>query len=586
MPTPVRYAVDLRDRARHLVTVTMAVPDDVAGPVELVMPTWTPGSYVMRDYVHHVQQVHARDDLGHRLPVVANSHTSWTVDAPGPFTVTWELYANSMTVRTNHVDDHHALLVAPATFITISGVRDRAHRVCFDAGEVVHGMLARDGDDHVAPTLDLLMDAAFEVEGTTPFPTATVAVDGIDHRFVWAGHGGAPDLDDIAATMDKIAVATRDLLDDRLPQPAYTFLCTGFDGGSGGGLEHRDGSVLLTPITATATEAGRARLQSLIAHEYLHLANVKRMVPAELVAPSLTRHVHSPSLWVAEGWTHYYDAVLPSRAGLWDVDRLLETLSGRIAAMQDRPGARLQSVADASWSAWTKLYVRDENSANAGTDYYGHGGLLAWCLDLLIRRADPGSDGLDDALRGLWRRFGDTSALPPTVGYRPEDVVAAVSDAAGRDLTAFFDAHVTGLEPPPVAELVGTVGLEVQAHVADDAPPRLGVTTRDDDHGTTIASVQRWGPAWEAGITGGDRLLAVDGLRVEPRSLDAVLRMHAPGATVDVTVFSGPRLRTLPVTLGEPTPTPRLRPVTEPDDRQRAAFRSWSGQDLPADAPE
>lgn len=582
MPQPVRYEVDLAHRARHLVTVRLAVPDDVDGPVELVMPTWTPGSYVMRDYVHHVQQVCAHDAAGTSLAVVATGHTTWRVAAPGPFTVTWELYANTLTVRTNHVDDHHALLVAPATFVTIIGARDREHRVRFPAGGRVHGMLPRDGDDHVAATLDLLLDAAFEVEGDIGFPTVTRDVDGIAHRFVWAGHGPAPDLDDIAATMEAVARATRDVLDDELPHPQYTFLCTGYDGQSGGGLEHRDGSVLLVPVTTPATADGRARLQSLIAHEYFHLANVKRMLPVELVAPSLTEHVHSQSLWVAEGWTHYYDAVLPARAGLWDATRLLEAFASRLTALHDRPGTKLQSVADASWTAWTKLYVRDENSANAGTDYYGHGGLLAWCLDLLLRRARPGSDGLDDAVRILWRRFGDTSPLPPTTGYRPHDVLDAVSEAAGTDLSAFFDAHVTGLEPPPVAELADVVGLEVATSVAGDAPPDLGATTSDDDHWTSITAVRRWGPAWEAGITGGDRLLAVDGLRVEPGRLDSVLRLHDPGDTVDVSVFCGPRLRTLQVTLGEPAARLVVRPLADPVDEQRRAFRAWSGHDLPA----
>lgn len=581
MTAALRHRVDLSGRNQHLVRLTMSIPDDVPGPVRLVMPTWTPGSYVMRDYVHHVQQLEVLDADGHHLDVEPEGHTAWVVDHAGPLEVRWELYANDLTVRTNHVDDHHALLVAPATFLGVEGCRDREHRVSFGDGDVVHGMLPRVGDEFVAATLDLLVDSAFEVEGDDPFPVVERIVDGIPHRFVWSGHGPGPDPDALGDAMEAIAAATRDLLADDLPMDDYTFLCASWDSGRGGGLEHRDGATLLMPSTALATPDGRARLQSLLVHEYLHLANVKRVMPAELVRPSLTDHVHTTSLWVAEGWTSWFEGPLCTRAGLWDVDRLLADLARRVDGVRTRPGARLQSVAEASWTAWTKAYVFDENSTNAGTDYYRHGSVVAWCLDLLVRRRRPESGGLDDAFRLLWRTFGDTSDRPPTSGYTPADVLDAVSEAAGTDLTWFFDEYVTGRAFPPIEDLVGVVGLQLDVEVGDDTPPRLGASTSNDDQGVTLDAVERWGPAWDAGLTGGDRLLALDGIRVESGKLDQALRAHRPGDEVEVAVFSGPRLLRRRVTLGEPRGRTRLRPVADPDDRQRTAFRHWTGHDLP-----
>ncbi len=595
-PLPLRHVVSLRERNQHLVTVTLTIPDDVDGPVRLVMPTWTPGSYVMRDYVHHVQRLEVRDADGHEVATVPCGHTAWEVDRAGPLEVTWELYANEHTVRTNHVDDHHALLVAPATFLAVEGCRDREHRVAFADGVVAHGMLPRearsegDGDpadddrprdgDFVAATFDLLVDSAFEVEGRTSFPIVTRTVDDVAHRFVWSGHGPGPDVDRVGDAMAAIAEATAALLDDDLPQPAYTYLCTSWERG-GGGLEHRDGSVLQMPATALVGEDGLARFWTLLAHEYLHLANVKRLTPAELVRPSLVEHVHTTSLWVAEGWTSWFEGPLCVRAGLWDVDRLLRDLARRVDGVRHRPGVRLQSITEASWTAWTKAYVVDENSANAGTDYYRHGSLVAWCLDLLVRRRRPDGGGLDDAFRLLWRTFGDTSDRTPTVGYEPADVVDAVSEAAGTDLTWFFDEYVTGRAFPPVADLVDVVGLDLDVKVDDDAPPLLGVATSDDDQGVVIDAVERWGPAWQAGLTGGDRLLAVDGVRVERDRLADVLRAHEPGDDVEVAVFSGPRLLRRRVTLGEPRGRTRLRPIDDPTPDQRTAFTAWLGQDLP-----
>ncbi len=407
------------------------------------------------------------------------------------------------------------------------------------------------------------------------FPHVEVDVAGVPHRFAWSGHGGRPDLERVGQDIAHIAAAAVDLFEGDLPVEAYTFLCVGWDEG-GGGLEHRDGSVLMMPVTTFQDDDTYAKLQTLIAHEYLHLWNVKRLRPAELVRPDLVAHTHTRLLWVAEGWTAYYDELLPLRAGRWTVDRYLKTAGELLDRVTERPGTRLQSVEEASHQAWTKQYIRDENSDNAGTDYYGHGAVLAWCLDLLARRERPDGDGLDDAFRSLWRRFGTSG-----VGFTDVDVRAALADAAGTELGWFFDAHVAGRALPAVEDLVGVVGLSLERPDPDHPTPSLGVTTDEDDQGVRFPTVLRDGPAWEAGLTGGDRLVAVDGQVVGAGKLATVLRAHAAGDTVELTVVRGPRLLQLPVVLGDPFRPHRLRPVAEPTDAQQAAFRRWTGHDLP-----
>lgn len=579
MPTtPLRYRIGLERRRQHLVDVTLVVPADLAGGARIVMPTWTPGSYVVRDYVHHVQQIEARLPDGTPVALHPDGHTAWRLpdgvaDAVG---VHLELYANDLTVRTNHVDDHHALLVGAATFPYVEGAEERRHEVAFDdVAEPVWSLLPEEDGSHVAEDLDHLVDCAFEVGD---HPVATYSVGGVEHRFVYAAHGGHPDLDRIAHDAEAIGEAAVELFDGELPVDRYTFLHVGWNEG-GGGLEHRDGAVLMMPVLAFQSPDDYARFQALLAHEYLHLWNVKRLVPAELGELRYDAPVHTTSLWVAEGWTAFYDELLPLRAGLWSVKRYLEHLRDNLAQVTETPGAALQSVEEASYHAWTGLYVRDENWRNKGVNYYGHGALLAWCLDLTIRQQQPDGPGLDGALRALWREFGGRG------GYGPDDVVRAVSDAAGRDLGGFFDRHVRGRQVPPVEELVDVVGLRLvdETPADDDAappPPDLGVETSEDDQGVTLTTVLRGRPAWHGGLTGGDRLLAIDGLRVGRGQLDTVLRAHDPGAKVEVAVFRGPRLLTVPVTLGEPRPKRKLTRVADPDESQRTAFRRWTGRDL------
>lgn len=556
----------------------MTVPADLAGH-RLVFPTWTPGSYVMRDYVHHLQQIRAVDGSGREVLLSPDGHTRFTTvgDVVGELRVTYELYANELTVRTNHVDDHHALLVAPATFLLVAGGRDREHHVTFLGSEPVWSLLPAGDVDrtYVASDADQLVDSAFEYGS---HPSVAVTVAGVVHEFVWSGHAGSPDLPRVGADIEAIAGAAVELFDGDLPSPFYRFLATAWDAG-GGGLEHRDGSVLMTPTTTFHDVEDYARFQSLVAHEYLHMWNVKRLVPRELVHPHPVEHAHTTSLWVAEGWTSYYDELLPLRAGLWDLTRYLKTLNVLLDGVLERPGVALQSVASASWHAWTGLYVRDENAINAGVNYYSHGAMLAWCLDLTIRGQRPDSEGLDEAFRLLWKRHAGS-----VDGYTQDDVTRAVSDAAGVDLQGFMDQFVMDSGVPDVAALVGNVGLRLVRSAARDAPPNLGVQTTDDDSGVVISAVLRDGPAWAAGVTGGDRLLALNGHLLRRGTLPAVLREHEPGDTVDVAVTRGPRLIHHQVRLGDPISTRKLVPDENASADAHKAFKRWTGHDLPAES--
>lgn len=581
MPTPIRYRVDLADRDHHLVEVRLTVPADLSAGARLVLPVWTPGSYVVRDYARHVQAIDAADADGHHVPLRMDSRTSWRLpeEVSGPVTVVYELYANDLTVRTNHVDDHHALLIPAATFLTVEAGADRPHEVTVvpsPEGHRVWSLLppladAGEADTFVAEHRDHLIDSAFEVGD---LPHVAFEVDGVPHTFVWSGHGPAPDLDQVAEDTTAIARAAIELFEGELPIDAYTFLCAGWDSG-GGGLEHRDGAVLQIPVRVGTDEDLYARFLALIAHEYLHLWNVKRLVPAALVHPDHERPTHSESLWVAEGWTAYYDELLPTRAHRWTARRYLDVLRDTERTVTESPGVRRQALRQASFEAWTKHYVRDENTANVATDYYGHGSLVACELDLRLRGADPDGDGLDEVLRTLWRRHAGSRD-----GYTEGDVLDAIAAVGGDDLAALIDRRVGAAGPADLSDPVVQVAGLRWADGDGPATPDLGVRISEDDRGVTLATVLRDRPAWQAGLTGGDVLVAVEGQRVARCGLDHALRVHEPGATVAVTVGRGPRLLTRPVTLGEPRPTRRLVPVDAPSETQQQTFARWTGRKL------
>ena len=575
-PEPITYLVDLSGRDQHLVGVRMRIPADaVADGGRLTIATWTPGSYVVRDYVHHLQRISASDAMGAALTLTPDGLSAWLLPAvDNDVTVELEWYAYEASVRTNHVDDRHALLVGAATFPCLEGARSRAHHVHLTGvahDHEVASLLPGEGlGPYVADDHEHLVDAAFEVG---ILRSSSVDVHGVEHRIVWSGHGEGMDVRGLTDDLGRIAHAATALFGGELPATRFTVLAVD---GEGGGLEHRDGCVVAFPPHASTDLERRRRLQGLLAHEHFHLWNVRRLVPVDLLAPPLDRPVLTTSLWIAEGWTSYYDRLLPARAGLWQVSELLAALDRLREAVDGMPGALLQSLHDASRTAWTKHYRRDENSPNAGTDYYAHGALVAFTLDLRLRTLAPHGDGLDDVLRDLWRRHGPDASGQPR-GYTEQDVLDALERAGGADVAqlAVMLTTVPGV-PDPTPDL-SVLGLREVVDPSDDAP-RLGVLAGTDGGRIVLRTVLRGGSAWDAGVSGGDVLLAIDGETLTPDELPTVLRRHGADSTVTVTLQRGPRLIERVVRLMPAQPRRRLRIDADADVTARARFSRWAGQ--------
>jgi predicted metalloprotease with PDZ domain len=579
---PVTAVVDLSARDQHLVSVDLRFPAGLlVDGGRLVMPTWTPGSYVVRDYVHHLQRISARDASGSPVPLRIDGTSAWRVGAvapdQGPVTVSLEWYAFDLSVRTNSVDHDHALLLGAATFPFLASARERPHHVSFFGlrpQDVVTSLLSgTDDGPYIAEDHQHLVDAAFAIGASR---VATRDVAGVEHRVVWAGGDDDVDVEVLADDLARLAQAAVDLFEGDLPAPRYTVIAVD---GDGGGLEHRDGCVVAFRPEAVADGARRQRIAGLLSHEHLHLWNIRRMAPTGLVDPDLEHPVVTPSLWIAEGWTSYYDRILPARAGLRSVAGLLEDLTSLRGAVLRLPGIALQSLHDASRTAWTKHYRRDENSPNAGTDYYAHGALVAFELDLWLRRQAPDGDGLDAVLRALWRRFG-TSAGRPHHGYTEDDVLELIAQAGGDALASRCVALTTEPGAPDLGPHLAAIGLRLEPE--EPGPPELGVLLGADTARVHIRSVLRDGAAWRAGVSGGDVLVAIDDTLVGPGGVEATLRGRSAGQPVQLTLERGRRLLQREVVLGAATQRERIIVDDGASDGARRAFTRWCAQAFPS----
>jgi len=581
MPQAVHYRVSMTRPHSHLFEVEATFP---GGPdvLDAVLPVWTPGSYLVREYARHLQDVTAVGPSNAPLPVQRADKRTFRVRAGGqPVTLRYRVYAHELTVRTSHLDGSHGYFNGATLFLYTEGTRHLEHHVTVvePEGWKTFCALERQGRAFVASDYDELVDSPFEVGPHTPL---CFTASGVPHEVVVWGDSVA-DPEKLTSDMQRICEAEARLFGG-LPMKRYLFLVYLSDKGRGG-LEHQASTALLFPRTGLLSSRGWEDFLTLAAHEYFHLWNVKRVKPRSLVPFDYSQENYTTLLWAFEGMTSYYDNLFVRRAGLMSANRYLTRLGEALTSLHTTPGRRVQTLADASLMSWIKHYRPDENSPNSAISYYLKGEVVCALLDLEIRRATGDGKSLDDVVRLLWQRYGSGT------GVEEHGVEAAVNEVAGKDLTAFFDRAVRSTEELDYSVL-SHVGLELGFRVRESSgdkggtpPPRkssevkprgwLGLAIKGN---ATVAVVTDGSPAMEAGLYPEDEVVALDGYKTDGAGLLSRSEDRRPGDTVRVTVFRRDKLMEIPVVLGQkPADAAYLTRVDRPTEAQKAAFHAWLG---------
>ena len=472
---------------------------------ELRLPAWTPGSYLIRDYVRHLEALEVRQGE----VAVATSRPSqacWRLDLTSlaPLVVHYRLQATELSVRTCHLSADHGFLALAGVVLQVSGERWNPHRMELQLPEGWQAFipLPCDGANAwIAGDFDRLIDSPVEVG---PHPCHRFCVADVPHRWVtWGADLPADDplwLADVA----QIALACCRLMGEPAPaSPNYLFVLH-LLAEAYGGLEHDHASVLQFGRRALAASGGRRKLLQLVAHEYLHQWNVRRLRPAELTPIDYDRATIVPGLWFAEGVTSYLDLLLPLAAGLGTEAELLEDLGADLSRYLLTPGRRVQGLRQSAEEAWVKLYRQDASSADSQISYYLKGAVVALVLDLHLRRQ---GSCLAMVLRALWRRYGAWGR-----GYRNADLIAAFAEQAA-DLAELLPHWLESTDDPDLAGYLADVGLVLVPKPATE--PFLGWLLEDAaDRAMQLKRVHRNGPAERAQLQPGDELLALDGVRL------------------------------------------------------------------------
>jgi predicted metalloprotease with PDZ domain len=574
---PVRYTLSFPAPLTHYVEVEATYPTDGQSEITLMMPVWTPGSYLVREYSRNVEALSATNSNRARLPVEKTRKNRWRVQTNGARSVAvhYRVYAHEMSVRTNWIDDEFALLNGAPTFITLLTALNRPHEVklVLPTGwsRSVSAMPAGNAPDtYRAADYDTLVDSPI-VAGNPAIYEFSAA--GKRHYLVNVAERG--DWDGKKAAQDLAAVVQKTIdFWGAAPYDAYYFL--NVIGGAGGGLEHKSSTVLNPSRDSTETRQDYLGWLSAASHEFFHAWNVKRLRPIELGPFDYENEVYTRSLWFVEGVTDYYADLQNHRAGVTTVDEYLGALSGEIANLQTTPGRLVQPAELASYDAWIKYYRPDDNSVNASISYYTKGLVIGFALDAKIRHLTGGAKSLDDLMRLMYQRFSGAK------GFTSENLrataVEIVGGSSGPDLQRWLVRALETTDEIDYREALELFGLMFKP-VPSPPMVSLGVSTRAEDGRTIVTTVRRGSPAAQAGIDVNDAIVAVNDVPVSQSQLAPALARVGAGNSARITIGRRGIARAIDVTLAaDPSQAWSLALKPDAAPAQRARLSAWLGE--------
>ncbi|MDY6784410.1 MAG: M61 family metallopeptidase [Cyanobacteriota bacterium] len=569
------YRVTMSPPESHLFEVSLQVPSWTSPVLNLKMPVWTPGSYLVREYARQVQYFAAcNSETQKPLLTQKLGKNHWQVQTEGvsSICVTYRVFANELSVRTNHLDGTHGYFNGAALFFFIPTWEKEPIHV-----EIVPPkpdwkvtttlpLVPGKNNTFEAPDFDTLVDSPFEIGTQAIYDFEAL---GKPHQLAVWGKGNLQ-CDRLIPDIRKIIEVEEEIYGE-LPYERYLFLLH-LSANGYGGLEHKDSCSLNYPRLGFRTTEKYNRFIQLVAHEFFHLWNVKRIRPKAFETFDYEQENYTTSLWFCEGATSYYDLIIPLWAGIYDGKAFLEILSKEITRYLSIPGRNVQPLSESSFDAWIKLYRRDANSDNSQISYYLKGEMISLLLDLLIRDRHNNQRSLNDVMRKMWQEFGRDE-----IGFSPEQLKGTIESVAGIDLTEFFARYLDNTDDLPFDEFLSPFGLQLKAVGNGETIPYLGMKVVSSDNGkATIQFVEANSPAGLVGIDPGDELLAIDGLRVTAEQFSDRLQDYQAGDSVEVAIFHQEELQLHQVTLAEPRPTRyKVSRVKSPSESQRALLEGW-----------
>ncbi|NEM97834.1 M61 family metallopeptidase [Pontibacter sp. BT327] len=557
----------------HYFEVSISLDGARKNYIDFTMPVWAPGSYLVREFSKNVEGFAATDGSGNALRSEKIDKNTWRVHSKraAAVRVKYKVYAYELTVRTSYLDASHGYVNGTSMFMYPEGYEKQAGTLTVvphkSFSKVATGLKETSKFTYTFPNYDILADSPLEIGNHEVY---TFEVNGVPHEVAMYGDGNY-EPERLMADMKRVAEESVKIMGE-LPIDRYVFIVHNLQRG-GGGLEHLNSTTLQTSRFNYGTESGYTGFLSLVAHEYFHLWNVKRLRPAPLGPFNYNQENYTTLLWVSEGITSYYDDLITRRAGIMSEQRYLDVIAGSISSVENAPGNKVQSIAESSFDAWIKYYRQNENSPNAEVSYYTKGGVLGQLLNLEIMKNTNGEKSLDDVFRNMYERYYKQLNR----GFTEKEFQAAVEQVAGKKMDAFFADYVHGTKTPDYNNYFSAAGLQLVNLNQGAQTGSWGATTLFNDGRLTITGVTRGSSAYASGLNVKDEIIAINGYRLG-NDIDRYVGGLKPGDEIEVLISRDGLLQLIPVkVLQDNRARYKLEKVKNPTAQQTKIYNKWLG---------
>ncbi|MHB8396855.1 MAG: M61 family metallopeptidase [Thermoplasmataceae archaeon] len=504
----ISYFLGMQNPETHYFRVRIVLEECPEEILLLTMPAWTPGSYVIRDFARNVRSLSASSN-GYVLESSKKDKSTWKImtGRKSPITVEYEVYADEDVPQTSHLDFSHALINGTSVFLYPEGYKEQTLELTLEIPPEwkVSSALEKISDHRFRATnYDILVDSPIEVGN---HELLSFRVEGKDHEI--AIHGKfMEDRENLVRDMTRIVEAYQKTM-GQLPYRKYLFIIHLQNEGNGyGGLEHSYSTVINYDANLIADKEGYREFLGVVAHEFFHLWNVKRIRPAELVQLNYREETYTPSLWFSEGITEYYASLTLLRSGILTEEEFLKKIAQNIRMYELIPGRKYYSAAEASFDAWIKLYKYSPNNINSYVSYYLKGMLIGMVLSRRIVSATRGNRSLDDLMRLMMEKYRKDGR-----GFTGKDIIQNLREVTGTDMSETFQQLVRSRDEIDFMSELASVGLSLEQVPADSKKVSTGIILKKSGEKFVIESLIEGTPAYSAGLNSGDEIVAVSGTR-------------------------------------------------------------------------
>lgn len=547
----IKYSVEVMDPKTHIVSVKVEGLRSGAEELTFYLPSWSPGSYLMREYSKNIRSVKVLSNTGEYLNFSQTAKGTWKIDFKGSelksectsFSIEYDVYCHELTVRTSHIDETHAFLHGPSYLIGFLGleVKPTIEFKFSPLWSKIHTGLLDISEDrsrfiYSAPSYDDLLDCPVEIGC---HESDGFMHEGKEHHLIWYGEQ-YPHQYNLKEDIKKIIETVASHFSS-IPYDSYLIM-THLKKGLYGGLEHKNSTALQFDGRKFVDREMYVNWLALVAHEYFHTWNVKRIRPIELGPFDYLNENYTTMHWLTEGLTSFMDELFVLRSGLCTMEEYLAMQTKNIQRYLDIPGKKFHSLEQSSFNAWIKLYRPDENSNNSSISYYLKGGLVFSTLHFELTKVGK---SINDLLSLLWERY----LKKPEVGMTTSEVLDMVESIGNKKIRDQFELRISTTEDIDFETYYEEIGLSFEWENSNT--PELDCDFVIEGDRVVVGKVLLDGVAYKAGLNAQDEILAINDMRFLSKDIPEMAKIFIPGKLYKITVCRMGTLMTLECEMGK-----------------------------------